>query len=245
MKTIVMTSALTFVPDNYDGFVLPLAQSPHVTGLVVLENRGFVYFAQAVALIVTLAAPALGWSLLKNFFGGSLRRRRSAFEGAGKKVWVFNEPHSAECLELLQNENPDLILNARTRFIFRKKLLATPKLGCVNIHHGLLPDQRGLMCDFWAHLSGEETGFSIHVMTPKLDDGPIIKAVPVKTDQKDYLESLEKGARLEAQTCLSLLEEIARSGKIDGTPNRSEKAVYRRNPGLADFYRMKRKGIRI
>lgn len=246
MKTILVTSALTFVPGNYDGFVRPLLKSPHLDALIVLENRSLLHLLQALTLVLSGAAPALGLQILRNFFGSSLKQRRTAALAAGKDFQIFCDPNAADCLEYLRSRSPDLILNARTRFIFRKALLAVPKIGCVNIHHGLLPEQRGLMCDLWSHLESVQTGFSFHVMTPKLDDGPIIKATPVPSDQKDYLESIRRSADLEAQTALSLLDELSRDPQLRGSPNRTDKGVvYRRNPGLFDFYRLRRKGVRV
>lgn len=38
MKTYVVTSSVTFVPKNYDDFIAPLAKSPHVAGLIIIDN---------------------------------------------------------------------------------------------------------------------------------------------------------------------------------------------------------------
>lgn len=245
MKAFLITSALTFVPDNYDGFILPLLESPHIAGLLIHDNHDPMFFAKGVALLATGAAPRFGWQLLRNHSRASKRRREQACQKHGKIFRQFRNLNENALAEWLREQKADLVLNARTRAIFKKNLLTAPRLGCLNIHHGLLPEQRGLMCDFWAHLLGGPSGFSVHVMTPRLDDGPIIKAVPVETDKKDYMQSLKTGAQLEAQTCLELLNEIAASGEIRGTPNHSEQTVYRRNPGLKDFYRLRWKGTKI
>lgn len=245
MKTLLATSALTFVPDNYDDLVLPLLESPHVGGLLLVDNREPDFLLKGMALLLSGAAPAFGRQLCRNWFSRTIERRRELCRRLGKDFLVTKDPNSDESIEWIRRGGFDLILNARTRNFFRKKLLAVPKRGCLNIHHGLLPEQRGLMCDFWSHLEGLPSGFSIHVMTSKLDDGPILKAVEVKTDQRDYMESLRIGARREAEECLRLLDDVARTGDIPaGTPNRSDRAVYRRNPGLMDFYRLGNKGIR-
>lgn len=245
MKTLLATSALTFVPDNYDGLVLPLLQSPLIGGLLLVDNREPAFLAKGLALMATGAAPAFGAQLWRNWFSGSIERRRQMCVAAGKEFLMTADPNADDVVAWIKERNFDLILNARTRSFFKKKLLAAAKRGCLNIHHGLLPEQRGLMCDFWAHLEGTPSGFSVHVMTSKLDDGPILKAVEVKTDQTDYMESLRIGARREAEECLRLLEEISSLESLPpGIPNRSDSAVYRRNPGLMDFYKLGGKGIR-
>lgn len=246
MKTLLVTSAVTFVPHNYDGLVLPLAENPHVHALVVIDNRSWDIIFKALLLMISGAAPAMGFQLLRNFFDDSLERKIKAYEKAGKKVYVFKDINSENSLQLLRELQPDLILNARTRAFFKKKLLEIPKMGCINIHHGLLPNQRGLMCDFWAHVHNTEAGFSIHRMTSKLDDGDLLKVVEVPSDKKDYLKSLAYGASLEAQAAKELLETIHLSGNVQGSANtKTEKTVYRSNPQLWDFYKLRLRGVRI
>ncbi|WII72867.1 formyltransferase family protein [Bdellovibrio sp. 22V] len=246
MRTLLVTSAVTFVPQNYDGLVLPLAQDPHITALVVIDNRSWDIIVKALLLLLSGAAPLMGWQLLKNFFDNSLERKKKAFSAAGKKVWVLKDINSEESLNILHSLQPDLIVNARTRSFFKKKLLAIPKMGCINIHHGLLPDQRGLMCDFWAHLFDTSFGFSIHEMTSKLDDGALLKVVEVHSDKSNYLESLATGASLEANATAEVLRQIAAEKTVRGVENtRTPQTVYRTNPQLRDFYKLRSKGTRI
>lgn len=246
MRTVLVTSAVTFVPNNYDSLVLPLAHQPSVVGLIIVDNRSFDIVLKALALLFSGAAPALGWQLIKNYFDKPLERKQKYYETQGKKVWILKDINSEESLQLIQSLAPDILLNARTRAFFRKKLLAIPKWGAINIHHGLLPDQRGLMCDFWAHLFKTPAGFSIHQMTSKLDDGAILKVVPVVTEQKDYLLSIELEAQAEAEAAKQILEDLKSAGRILGQENlKTEKTVYRSNPRLRDFYRLRFMGVRI
>jgi folate-dependent phosphoribosylglycinamide formyltransferase PurN len=237
---------VTFVPDNYEDLVLPLAEDPHVEGLLILDNRSPDVVLKALLLSISMAGPRMGFQLLKNFFKSSALRKKSHYEKAHKKVLIFKDINSPDCIQALAAIKPDLILNARTRSFFRKDILNLPRLGCINIHHGLLPDQRGLMCDLWAHLENTPAGFSIHVMTPKLDDGAILNVTEVPSNKKNYLASLKTGARLEAQVTSQLLANIQAAGKIEGQNNiKTEKTVYRRNPGIKDFYKLRLRGVKI
>lgn len=246
MKTLIFTSALTFVPDNYDDFVIGMLTHPSVHGLIVDDNRDPAYLAKGAALIASGAAPRFGAQIWKNHFGQSLVRRQAACKKNGKSFFLTNNLNSVEVIRRVREQGIDLVLNARTRTFFRKDLLAAPRLGCLNIHHGLLPEQRGLMCDFWSQLEDAPSGFSVHVMTPKLDDGLVLKAVPVPAETNDYLATIRKTARTEVQVCRDLLSEIERLDRLpEGTPNQSEKTRYRKNPGLMDFYRLHQKGNRL
>lgn len=240
MKALLVTSRVHFVPENYDEFVLPLLASPHVGGLLVVDNRTPDLIVKAAALIATGAGPGFGAQLLKNYFGDSQDQRRKTAETHGKPMLTTAAPGKQDALDWIQQNGFNIILHARTRHFFGTKLLQSVPLGAINIHHGLLPDQRGLMCDFWALTEGRTAGFSVHVMTKKLDDGPILRAVPVPYRGKNYREYLRQSTALEKQTCLELLQFISENGTLPpSVPNESAQPDYRSNPGLLDFYRMK------
>lgn len=246
MKAFVVTSALTFVPHNYNEFLRRLALDSRIQGLIVIQNKEFSFFLKALGLILTGAAPFFGWQLLKNFFDSSTKEKSEIFKSHGKKVFLVKDIHDEKFLKEMEQEKIDLLINARTRAFFKKKLLLLPRWGCVNIHHGLLPDQRGLMCDFWSHLLETPYGFSIHQMTSKLDDGALLKVVEVKTDGKNYLDSIAQAACQEAQAMIEVLDSIEKNQSVVGQKNEStDKTIYRKNPGLGDFYRLRRKGVQI
>jgi len=245
MRTCLVTSALTFVPENYNRLILRLAEHPSVIGLIEIENRESSVFLKALGMILTLSAPRMGWTLLQNSFDSTRKQRRLAFEQRGKWVKVANSPKSSEILKLIEDESLDLILNARTRVIYRDELLKKPRLGCVNIHHGLLPKQRGLMCDFWAHLEGESSGFSLHKMTSKIDDGPILWVQEVDSDRKDYLKALLQTSEIEAQVCLDLLTRIQATGRLHPLDVPVSDYCYRKKPSLLDGYRLQLRGIKV
>lgn len=246
LRALLVTSRVTFVPENYNQLVCGLANVPHVVGCIVINNRDWRIVLQALALILTGAAPRMGFQLLQNFFGDLLHHKRRAYEGSRKMFLMVKDLNSDAALEVLRREKIDIILNARTRTIFKKKLLEAPRLGCINIHHGLLPNQRGLMCDFWAHLENTSSGFSIHQMTTKLDAGSILNVVEVPTDKTNYLHSIYEGSKLELQAAKEVLAEIARSGQVNGFKNEiTPDTVYRKNPSIMDFFKLKSKGIKI
>lgn len=239
MKTLLVTSRVTFVPNNYDDFILPLLESPWVHGLMVVDNRDLGVLAQAAALVLTGSSPALGADILRNSFSISHRRRSETAQRLGKNFFVTKNPNSTESLGWIQQNQFDIILHSRSRTFFGRKLLASARLACLNVHHGLLPEQRGLMCDFWSLLENKTAGFSVHQMTPKLDDGPILAAVPVPYSTKNYQQYLRKSTDEEMRVCLGILKGICETGALPHmSPNVTDNAVYRRNPGLRELYRM-------
>lgn len=253
MKTWIVTSTLTFAPENYNGLILPLAKHPDVAGLVMVENRTFAFFFKGVLLFFSGLAPRLGWNIMKNSLKPRIQERIKSYVTSGKQALVVSNIHAGEVLRFLEQEQPDLIVNARTRVFFKSALLKIPKLGCINIHHGLLPDQRGLMCDLWARLDHQQSGFSIHQMTPQLDDGKILRSQivsekegPRQATYLNYMESLKLSTNLELQTLSEVLSEISAAHQVVGKENKaSPLTLYRKNPSVFEFVRLRRQGVKI
>jgi folate-dependent phosphoribosylglycinamide formyltransferase PurN len=250
MKTFLVSSTVTFVPGNYEGFINHLAKSDRVHGLILIENRDWKIVAKALLLIISMAAPRMGLHLLKNYFGKSNARKQAMFEKQGKAFRIVSDINSVETLKFIQEENVELIVNARTRSFFKKNLLKAPRYGCINIHHGLLPEQRGLMCDFWAHMEKKSFGFSIHQMTSKLDDGPILHVGEVRTSPSNYMTSIFEGSLIESQAIENLLKDMSKKKASEnifsGMENiKTEETKYRSNPGLMDFYKLQWRGTKI
>lgn len=246
MKTLLVTSDLTFVPFNYNRFVLKMAEDTHIVGLIIIKNKSFSILLKALVLIFSGAGTRLGAQLIKNYFSNSDTIRKKKYLSLGKKVWSFSTINLPEVLQIIKDEEIDLIVNARTREIFKMSLLQAPKWGCVNIHHGLLPKQRGLMCDFWAHLEGDNFGFSIHRMTSKIDDGDILKVYPFSQNYQSYLEAILNASIQEAVVCSELLSEINKNeNKVLVIKNKSDNPIYFKNPKIKDFQKLNVKGIKI
>ncbi len=246
VKAILVTSEVTFVGENYHQVILTLANNPHIKALVVIQNREAKLSLLGLAAAATGAAPRFGFQLFRNSLFPRTDEKVKTYENAGKKVFFTADINTPETINFLRSNSLDLLINARSRCFFRDEVLALPRLGCINIHHGLLPFQRGVMCDFWAHLHGKPFGFTIHQMTKKIDDGPIIRVEEVQLPQKSYTNSIFEGSKLEARVLAEVLDEIDKNQAITGKPNlKTTDTKYWKNPKLMDFYRLRLKGIKV
>lgn len=111
------------------------------------------------------------------------------------EVARLDDPAVAELFSSLQ---PDLICVACFSRFIPPALLAIPRLGALNVHPSLLPDNRGPEPLFWTfRLGHEQTGVTVHLMEEKLDSGPILVqerlAVP---DGISYAELEQQAAEL-------------------------------------------------
>jgi len=237
LKTLLVISRLTFVPSNYFLFLREVLDraGEHVAGLALQDNVNARQLA-AIARLYQIGAPRLATAMLGNTLALLGRRREGLFAKRGLPVLRFPSANSEAMIAWVKEHGIDLIVNARTRDIYRTPILKAPRLGCINVHHGLLPEERGLNCDLFALAEDRPAGFSIHVMTEKIDDGPIlVKRVVAEPGEKDYLGYVKRASRVEGEALGELLLDIARRDALPkGEPNTTASPLYRKLRGTRE-----------
>jgi methionyl-tRNA formyltransferase len=110
---------------------------------------------------------------------------------------------------------PDMICVACFSLYIPRVVLDIPRLGCLNVHPSLLPDNRGPEPLFWTFRRGDaQTGVTIHCMDEGMDSGDILaqEAIAVP-DGIDYAaleaQSAQLGGLLLAKTAWQLYEGTA------------------------------------
>ena len=204
-------------------------------------------FAQLVARWWRVFGPAAFIRYGFRYVRAKLLGPRPAQVASRYGVPVADAPrvNSREFRQLLRELGIDLIISVACPQIFRKRLLALPRLGCINVHSGPLPRYRGMLPTFWALYNHEsETGVTVHFMNEALDDGPIIlqEAVPIaprETQATLMRRCKQVGGRLLAQA-IDLFE----AGEVPALPNPREEATYFSFPTLEDSRRFRADGGR-
>jgi methionyl-tRNA formyltransferase len=93
----------------------------------------------------------------------------------GVPLWCPDRVDAPETLEILRTYAPDLALSIAYDQIFRRPLLESLPLGCVNFHAGKLPFYRGRNVINWAIINGErELGVTAHLVDEGIDSGDIV-----------------------------------------------------------------------
>lgn len=252
MRVLIVFSEANYVKDNYLAALRRLtdpAELPpgvEIVGLALVRTVSMKLFFKCLFLRL-VGVRRLSATLLANMrsarFGDP---RRALMRERGIPVLLVPSMNDPTALEQVAALAPDLIVNMRTRDIYRKKILALPTIGCVNIHHGLLPENRGVMCDLRAWTEGRPVGFSIHWMNRKIDDGEIILTQEVDTaGVADYIDIPHRSSELEAPRMLEVLGRIAREGKYFDRENRTDHAAHSKNPTVAEIRTMIRKGFAL
>lgn len=96
-----------------------------------------------------------------------------------------------------------------------KKIIDLTGLG-FNLHPGLLPQYRGAHVLNWVLVNGEkESGLSLHVLTDKFDEGPVVAWAKTDIEITDTAADLDKKLIGKIPELISLLEEQVKRGKIE------------------------------
>lgn len=255
MKVFIVTSEVTFVPNNYNYFLenlfreLSLEENLDLS-LIVLQNNSCRFLLKVIYLFFS-GARFTAYHLLKNSFNAFFKDRKYLTKTYGIPIHYFKSPNSPGFYQFVKKHQVDIIVNARTRFIYNNKILKLPKLGALNIHHGLLPHYKGLMCDLWALFEERAIGFSIHVMEKRIDSGAILEtfetSLPGQTSpSKNFLKIIEESSKLEGIKTAHLIKSIQKNKAIPkGRENASPHQEHSKNPDFFMIRKMLQKGITL
>lgn len=143
-----------------------------------------------------------------------------------------NAPGAVECLRALR---PDVVLVFSFDQILGPAILRLARHGCINFHPSLLPRYRGPEPLFWQVLSAErESGLSAHLMTQRIDGGPILAQVPVAIQPDDSAGSLARRIVARADGALAGVLGALASGRLVGTrPDLTRGSYHRGAPRMA------------
>ena len=93
----------------------------------------------------------------------------------GVPTMYMHGPHDRRVISALRHLRPDMICISSFRWILPMDLVATARMGGLNLHSSLLPRHRGAVPLFWIfHSDDRETGVTVHRVTADADAGEIV-----------------------------------------------------------------------
>ena len=177
----------------------------------------------------------------------AVKLRRRSIEALARKESLpvlatpsVNDPGYVDRVRRLR---PDVIVSVAAPEIFKEELLASARIGCVNLHSGRLPKYRGMMPTFWQMLNSEpHITVTVHEMAPKLDAGAVLGTVEHPIHANDRLarlmiEGKREGARLLIRVLRELKAGTARPQQLD-----MANASYFSFPGREEARELRRLG---
>jgi phosphoribosylglycinamide formyltransferase-1 len=140
--------------------------------------------------------------------------RQSTYDSADKQNWW-----ALMDLNLRERGIEFIVLAGFMRIIPKEFIERWPEK-ILNIHPSLLPKYKGLDAHRQAIDNGDShSGCSIHVVTPEVDDGPVIAQLRVAIDKDDTPETLAARVRMAEH---QLLPQVVQEYIMRGHPNYSK-----------------------
>lgn len=247
MKILIVTSDITYVPHNQQLLFEELfaAAASSIAGLVVLETVSTNLFKQIVGLYFA-GCTNFANCLVRNIIQLPLKKREALWRARGLPTLRAKSMNEQWIVQWVKENDIDLIVNVRTRCVYRQGILSAPKLGCVNVHHGILPKYRGTFCDLYALSENRPAGFTIHRMNEEIDKGEILFSKEVSTgNEKNYIKYLSTTGVVEGRALADLINDVAQSGSLPkGLPNRHSKPIVTKTPqSKAEIKNLRTRGM--
>lgn len=129
----------------------------------------------------------------------------------GCPVYEVGNLNQAEAVACLKKTGADLGVVIGTR-VLKRAVFSVPKLGCINLHKGGVPDYRGMPPGFWEiYDQAEAAGVTVHFVDEGLDTGDVIGTATIPIHPLETVASLaskldREGARLLAESVARLKE---------------------------------------
>jgi methionyl-tRNA formyltransferase len=150
-----------------------------------------------------------------------------AADSLGIRVETPSTLREPQALAALREFDADIVLVAAYGLLLPAEVLATPRLGCFNLHASLLPRWRGAAPIQRAIMAGDvETGVSLMRMEVGLDTGPIAGELRTPIDPRET--SLELTARLAGLAAKAISDNwnALTGGQLPFAPQRLEGVEY-------------------
>jgi methionyl-tRNA formyltransferase len=161
------------------------------------------------------------------------------------KLMKTNSLKSENILRELKMLSLDVIISVGSSRIFGKSILSIPRLGCLNVHAGMLPRNRGINPSFWVLLNQEKiSAVTVHYVNEEIDDGEIIQQdvfeIQGITRLHDiYLKVVEIAPKTIIKSLIAIRDESVRT-----TKNERSISTYHSFPTKQDGQKFRRLGLR-
>ncbi len=246
MRVLIITSQVTYIPGNQQQLFERLFDKAgqYISGVVVVKNTSLGLVGQTLWLY-SVKCPRTASHTLKNIVSLVQRKKKALCKRRGIPLLEATSANDPKVTEWIKQNGIDVVVNIRTRSIYSQETLRAPRLGCVNIHHGILPSYRGVFCDLYALSEGRPAGFTIHKMDKKIDTGNILSIHHMSDNaEKNYMNYLKRTGTAEADALVKVLHDIDKLGKIPkGRPNVSSKIITSKTPTRHGIIQLRKKGM--
>jgi peptidoglycan/xylan/chitin deacetylase (PgdA/CDA1 family) len=179
-------------------------------------------FTERLAYGATVSPREVG-SLMRRAFPKRCVNIKELAQHYGFNVYSAGNLNSKTAAGLLSACKADLGIVLGTR-ILKASTFTIPRLGCINLHKGRVPEYRGMPPGFWELTDGATTaGVTVHFVDEGLDTGDILVVRDIAIQPTETPVSLIE--KLHCEGALALAEAVSNIRDGVATPRRQSGAT--------------------
>jgi len=129
--------------------------------------------------------------------------------------FLVDSHNSSKTEKLIIKRDIDLLINSGTPRILESNILNSSRIGVLNCHPGLLPNYRGCTCVEWALFNNDPVGNTAHLMTEKIDEGPILIKKVLNISKFKTYEDIRVANYLDSISLISDAVKLLNSSEVD------------------------------
>lgn len=138
-----------------------------------------------------------------------------------------DDPNDAPTAAALQKAQADVFILAGYGKILRQHIIDIPRLMCINLHAGKVPEYRGSSPLNWALLNGEASfGLSVLKLDGGVDSGDVLMQREFEISGNDTIRELHGIANEQFPVMLLEVVQQIESGRCTPKPQDAERARY-------------------
>lgn len=207
-----------------------------------LRSLWFVGRKTALPYLVYKATTTVGFAIAARLRPNAVLSVGDLARVRGVPVTTVESVRSPEAQAWAARLRPDLLVSVSCPQKISRSLLASARLGGVNIHSSLLPAYAGLAPYFWVLSEGERTtGTTVHRMTDRFDAGDVLVQREVSIAPGESAFGLFTRLALAGQGALAEAVVLALENR-PGSPQDMSRYGYYSNPSLDAYWRLRRNG---
>lgn len=145
----------------------------------------------------------------------------------GAEVFTPSDPNSKDSLHRLRKKDADVFVLAGYGLILKKECLSIPKLNCINLHGGKLPQYRGSSPLNWALIKNETNiGISIIEVDEGIDSGDILAEDQMDVSPETNISDLHAWANHQFPQLLHAVLEQISNGTLNPQKQKHDHSAY-------------------
>ena len=149
--------------------------------------------------------------------------------------------NSQHAVDLLNRFQVDLGILLGTRLL-KESIFSVPRMGCINLHKGLVPKYRGFPPGFWELYEGAPTaGVTVHFVDKGLDTGDVVATSKVAIRNTDTPVTLRHKLDMEGPRTLAAAVAAIQAGNYHRHPQAQDSMKPRTKPTLKQMSELKKR----